>query len=61
LFGKGFVTMDAGIETTGMYLRRPLTGTPVPISIYDTAYQFIAMPLNPSIDFTPAVINTKTF
>jgi len=30
LFGKGFSCMDAGIELTWMYLRRPLTGTPVP-------------------------------
>jgi hypothetical protein len=30
VFGKGFASMDAGIEPTWMYLRRPLTGTPVP-------------------------------
>jgi hypothetical protein len=30
LFGKGFTSRDAGIEPIGMYLRRPLTGTPVP-------------------------------
>jgi len=30
LFGKGFASMDAGIEPIGMYLRRPLTGIPVP-------------------------------
>jgi len=30
LFGKGFAIMDAGTEPIGMYLRRPLTDTPVP-------------------------------
>jgi len=30
LFDKGYASMDAGIEPTGMVLRRPLTGTPVP-------------------------------
>jgi len=31
LLGKGFVSMDAGIEpSTWMVLQRPLTGTPVP-------------------------------
>ncbi|MDZ4149612.1 hypothetical protein, partial [Methylicorpusculum sp.] len=30
VFGKGFASMDAGIEPTWMYLRRPLTGTPMP-------------------------------
>ncbi|HBA67545.1 MAG TPA: hypothetical protein DCZ48_15495 [Methylococcaceae bacterium] len=30
VFGKGFDSMDAIIEPTWTYLRRPLTGTPAP-------------------------------
>ncbi|QCW84723.1 hypothetical protein EQU24_05265 [Methylotuvimicrobium buryatense] len=30
VFGKGFDSMDAIIEPTWTYLRRPLTGTPTP-------------------------------
>ncbi len=30
MFGKGFDSMDAIIEPTWTYLRRPLTGTPAP-------------------------------
>ncbi|QCW81780.1 hypothetical protein EQU24_05580 [Methylotuvimicrobium buryatense] len=30
VFGKGFGSMDAVIEPTWTYSRRPLTGTPMP-------------------------------